>query len=162
MAHEATRHRVAAMFVAVALLAATTTACFPDVAAGEPADASDARMFRAINAQRGAVGVPPLAHSPKLGNLAGSWSWQMMTDGWQRHQDLVAILYRPDFQNFYVLGENLYVAPGSATPEQLVAAWMRLSAHRANILNRGFNVVGIGHFWGPDGRVWVTADFGAL
>jgi uncharacterized protein YkwD len=34
--------------------------------------------------------------------------------------------------------------------------------HRANILSRGFNVVGVGMARGPDGRIWATVDFGGV
>jgi uncharacterized protein YkwD len=162
MPHLAPRRRVAAMLVAVVALVTITTACFPDVSGGEPADQWDARMFRALNAHRSAAGLPPLANSPKLGNVAGSWAWQMAHDNWLRHQDLTAILYRPEFENFFTLGENIFVAPWSASPESLVDAWIRPGPHRMNILNPGFNVVGVGHVFMFDGRVWVVADFGGL
>jgi uncharacterized protein YkwD len=60
------------------------------------------------------------------------------------------------------LGENIIVAPGHYTPEQLEAAWMASAPHRANILSRGFNVVGVGMSRGPDGRIWATVDFGGV
>ena len=41
-------------------------------------------------------------------------------------------------------------------------AWMRSAPHRANILNRSFNAVGIGYWRGPDGRLWVCVDFGGI
>lgn len=151
-----------AIVVMAAAVALGTTACFPDVSAGEPGDPYVNALFHAINQDRANAGVPPLAHSPKLENLAGTWSWQVATDNWLHHQDLAAILYSPDFEAFYTLGENIIVAPGQYSPQQLEAAWMNSAPHRANILNGGFNVVGIGTFWGPDGRLWATVDFGGL
>ena len=37
---------------------------------------------------------------------------------------------------------------------------MNSAPHRANVLNRNYNVVGIGVFCGPDGRIWSVVDFG--
>jgi uncharacterized protein YkwD len=154
--------RGTAVAVLMAAIALGTTACFPDVAPGEPADPYAAALFRAVNQDRINAGVPPLTHSPKLTNLAGTWSWRMATDDYLHHQDLAGLLYSVDFQAFYTLGENIIVAPGHYTPGQLEAAWMASSPHRANILNRGFNVMGVGAFWGADGRLWATVDFGGV
>jgi uncharacterized protein YkwD len=152
----------AAVTLMMGLIAVGTTACFPVTSASPPADPYLAAMYNAINRDRANAGVPGLVNSPKLGNLAGSWSWQMSQDGWLRHQNLSAILYGPDFEAFYTLGENIIVAPGHYTPEQLEAAWMASAPHRANILSRGFNVVGVGMSRGPDGRIWATVDFGGV
>ena len=34
--------------------------------------------------------------------------------------------------------------------------------HRANILSGAFNIVGIGYYRGPDGRLWAVQDFGGI
>jgi uncharacterized protein YkwD len=156
------RKRTAAILLAAAATMLLTTACFPDVAPGEPSDPYAAELFRAINRDRANAGLPALSHSPKLGNLAGQWSWQMCQDQWLHHQDMVGLLYSPDYAAFYTLGENIIVAPGSFSPGQLEGAWMNSSPHRANILSRGFNVMGVGVFWCWDGRLWATVDFGGL
>ena len=152
----------AAVALLMGLIAVGTTACFPDTSASEPGDPYFAAMYRAINRDRGNAGLPPLVNSPKLGNLASSWAWQMGQDSWLRHQNLSAILYSTDFEAYYTLGENIMVAPGHYTPDQLEAAWMASAPHRANILSQNFNVVGVGMVWGPDGRIWATVDFGGL
>jgi uncharacterized protein YkwD len=139
-----------------------TTACFPDVAPGEPADPYAAAVFRAINQDRAAAGLPSLSYSPKLTNLAGTWSWQMAMDNSLHHQDLASLLRSADYRAFHTLGENILFAPGYFTPEQIEDIWMNSLPHRANILSGGFNAVGVGVFTGPDGRLWATADFGGL
>ncbi len=154
--------RGAAVALMMGLIAVGTTACYPDIAPGEPADPYWAAMYRAINRDRANAGLMPLAHSPKLGNLAGTWSWIMSQDGWLRHQNLSAILYNPDYAAFNTLGENIIVAPGHYTADQLEASWMASAPHRANILSRNFNVVGVGMVRGTDGRIWATVDFGGL
>ena len=151
-----------AVIVLAAAIALGTTACFPDVAPGEPGNPYAAGIFRALNQDRANAGLPPLSHSPKLDNLAGTWAWQLSVDNWLHHQDLAGWLYSPDFAAYWTLGENIIVAPGYMSPESLEAAWMNSAPHRANILSVNFNVVGVGAFWGPDGRVWSVVDFGAL
>jgi uncharacterized protein YkwD len=151
-----------ALLVLAALIALCTTACFPDTAPGEPSNPYTRGIFEAMNQDRVNNGLRPLVQSPKLENLAGTWAWQMSVDNYLHHQDLAGVLYSPDLTPYYTLGENIIVAPGNMAPWQLEAAWMYSPAHRANILNSNFNVVGIGAFWGPDGRLWSVVDFGGV
>lgn len=151
-----------ALVVLAAAIALLTTACFPDTAPGEPSNPYVRSVFEAINQDRAGAGLPPLTHSPKLENLAGTWAWQMSVDNSLHHQDLAGVLYSPDFGAFSTLGENIIVAPGNMSSAQLESAWMNSAPHRANILSRSFNVVGIGIFWGPDGRLWSAVDFGGV
>lgn len=151
-----------ALIVLAAAIALCTTACFPNSAPGEPADPYVRSVFRALNQDRANAGLPPLGQSPKLENLAGTWAWRMSVDNSLHHQDLGGILNSSDYSAFHTLGENIIVAPGSMSPDQLEAAWMASTPHRNNILSRGFNVMGIGVFHGPDGRIWAAVDFGGL
>jgi uncharacterized protein YkwD len=152
--------RPVAALVAVASLVVLTTACFPDVSSQPPADAWDAQLFALVNRDRANAGVPQVANSPKLGNLAGSWSAQMASDGWVHHQDLGGLLVSNDFAGYSTLGETLLLASPGASPAEVEATWMASGAHRSVVLDPTFNLVGVGHVWGPDGRLWVTADFG--
>ncbi|HEY7105794.1 MAG TPA: CAP domain-containing protein [Acidimicrobiia bacterium] len=154
--------RGAAVALLMGLIAVGTTACFPDTSASEPADPYFAAMYRAINRDRANFGLPPLVNSPKLGNLAGTWAWQMSQDQYLHHQDLSSVLYSQDFSGYYTLGENIIVAPGYYSADQLEAVWMSSPMHRANILSPYFNIVGVGMVWGPDGNIWACVDFGAL
>lgn len=49
-------------------------------------------------------------------------------------------------------GENL--AWGQKTPEAVVQAWMNSSGHRANILNSGYQKIGIGSYTKADGTIY--------
>jgi uncharacterized protein YkwD len=151
-----------ALIVLAAAIALCTTACFPDSAPGEPANPYVRSVYQAINQDRANAGLPALTHSPKLENLAGTWAWQMSVDNSLHHQDLSSLLYSSDYSHFSTLGENIIVGPGNMSAQALEAAWMNSAPHRANILNGSFNVVGIGVFYGPDGRVWSVVDFGAI
>lgn len=46
-------------------------------------------------------------------------------------------------------GEN--IAWGQKTPQEVVAAWMNSPGHRANIMNKSFTKIGVGHLKNPAG-----------
>jgi uncharacterized protein YkwD len=78
------------------------------------------------------------------------------------HQNLGALLAGPDYNYYYTLGENILVGPGSMSPNAIETAWRNSPPHWANITSRSFNVVGIGYYRGPDGRLWAVQEFGGL
>ena len=152
-----------AIVVVVGAIALGASACFPNVTPGVgPSDSLKAQIFNHMNYDRAVNGLPQLMYSPKLDNLAGTWAWNMATQYGFTHQNLGAVLYSPDFNGWRTLGENLLVGPGSMNAAQMEGAWMGSAPHRANILNRNFNAVGVGYWRGPDGRLWVVVDFGGI
>ncbi len=156
------RKRIAIVVMAAAIVLAAA-ACAPPAppdASGAPSDPYVNALLQAMNQDRANAGLPPLGNSPKLQNLAATWSQQMSMDGYLHHQDLSSILYSGNYPEFHTLGENVIEAPGSFSAQQLEAAWMNSPPHRANILNGGYNTVGLGTFQGSDGQLWSTADFG--
>lgn len=51
-------------------------------------------------------------------------------------------------------GEN--IAWGQKSPEQVMNGWMNSEGHRANILNKNFTTIGVGHYQDADGmNYWV-------
>ena len=51
-------------------------------------------------------------------------------------------------------GEN--IAWGQKSPEQVMNAWMNSAGHRANILNKNFKNIGVGHYQDENGtNYWV-------
>lgn len=54
-------------------------------------------------------------------------------------------------------GENL--AWGQRSPEEVVAAWMNSPSHRANILNSGFNKIGVGIYVNSNGTMYWSQLF---
>ncbi len=60
------------------------------------------------------------------------------------------------------MGENIIVGPGGMSPQSVEGAWMASAPHRANILSRAFNIVGIGYVRGFDGRIWAVQEFGGI
>jgi len=155
------RRRLALVMMAAAI-ALGATACFPNTSPNPPADTVDNGVFQAMNADRQANGLPQLAWSPKLADTAGKWAGHEATVNKMYHQDLTTLLYSPTYSGWSTLGENLLVGPGNMPIPDMESAWMNSPGHRANILNPAFNAVGVGHVLGPDGRIWVVVDFGAV
>lgn len=72
---------------------------------------------------------------------------------------------RPDGSNFSSVlkeqgvtfrgsGEN--IAWGQKSPEQVMNGWMNSEGHRANILNKNFTTIGVGHYQDANGvNYWV-------
>ena len=52
-------------------------------------------------------------------------------------------------------GEN--IAWGQKSPEQVMNAWMNSDGHRANILNKNFKNIGVGHYQDENGE-WTPID----
>jgi uncharacterized protein YkwD len=156
------RKRTAAMLAVVAMLAVSLSGCFADTSPTGPSDPYLAGLYNALNADRQANGLPPLTWSPKLANSAQLWTGQMQAANTLYHQNLTAMLYSSDYSNYRTLGENIIVGPGTMTPDSMEAAWRASPPHWANITSGAYNVVGIGAFRAPDGRIWAVQDFGGL
>ena len=124
-------------------------------------DAIVLEELAAINAERGAVDLPPLILALELQDVADARAVALSATGQLSHtdpagQDTVTLLDRAGIA-FDRFGENLgecetSVADMAAT---LHAAWMESPAHRANILDPGFGRVGVG--FADDGGVVYAA-----
>jgi uncharacterized protein YkwD len=161
--HAMTFKKVAVALAATAIIALGVSSCgFANVSSSGPSDADQARIYNALNADRVASGLPPLAWSPKLANQAGTWARQMAQEGVLHHQDLNALLYSNTYTGYQTLGENILVGPAGMTPGDMERAWMASPPHRANITSRNFNIVGIGYWRAADGRIWAVQEFGGI
>ncbi len=149
----------AAVLVMAAVVALGATACLPTTGP-DPEDPYLNMLLQAMNNDRAANGLPRLTWSPKLSVLAYDWSTQMARSGSLYHQDLGAVMNRSDYSDVWTLGENILVGPAGMPIPDMESVWMNSSGHRANILSRNFNIVGLAFVSGPDGRLWVTVDFG--
>jgi uncharacterized protein YkwD len=156
------RKRVAVIAVAGIIGFAATACALPNVSNSGPSDPYTAGLYSAVNRDRGANRLGGLAWSPKLANQASGWARQMAAANSLYHQDLGALISSPNYAGFYTLGENILVGSGSMSPDQMEATWMNSGPHRANILSGAFDIVGIGYYRGPDGRIWAVQDFGGI
>ncbi len=128
-----------------------------------------------VNKERRARGLGPLHRQGEQSEAAVKHTKVMIRDRCFSHQcpgesDLVGRLVRADYlpcNCSWGIGEN--IAYGSRTlgsPSRVVDAWMNSSDHRANILSRNYQHIGIGVAWGtPSGgreraSATYTADFG--
>src|SRR3954452_4630976 len=144
-----------------AVIGIGATACLPTTGP-DPDNPYQNMLLQAMNRDRANNGLPRLTWSPKLSILAMDWANQMARVGNLYHQDLGAVINRGDYGEFWTLGENILVGPGNMPIDQMESVWMNSPGHRANILSRNYNVVGLAFVTGPDGRMWVCVDFGGV
>jgi len=154
--------RTAAVVLMVIVALGLAACAPPPPPSGGPGDSFTSSLLQSLNADRARAGLPGLAWNGTLANSASSWAHQMSNAGTLYHQNLSALIYSSAYAGFHALGENILVGPGSMSAPSLEVAWMNSPPHRANILNGGFNVVGIGYYRGPDGRIWAAQEFGGV
>ena len=119
-------------------------------------------LFARLNAERQARGLAALEWDGDLARVASDWSAQMASSGNFRHRDLGSASGLPGMSKFSALGENIAWVEGYPNMgNQLHVGWMRSEGHRANMLQRGFDSVGIGVVC-SGGRAWATQNFGRL
>ncbi|MEU3527668.1 CAP domain-containing protein [Streptomyces sp. NPDC038707] len=159
---EATPATAAPTAAAPTATTAPTTAV--PAAPGSPAPAATAsgvtaEVLRLVNAERDKAGCRPLTLNPALTKAAQAHSEDMAahrnmshtgSDGSDPGLRITGAGY-----TWSSYGEN--VAYGYTTAEQVMAGWMASPGHRANILNCGFQEIGVG--LAQPGSYW-TQDFG--
>ncbi|MCU0266906.1 MAG: CAP domain-containing protein, partial [Actinomycetia bacterium] len=136
-------------------LTAALVAVLAGPAAVRPASAAEptveAQLLSLTNAARAAAGAPALESSSAVVSVARRWSTAMAAQGTLSHNpDLGA-----QVSGWSRVAENVGVA---SSAEQVQQLFMGSAAHRANILDRRFDRVGIGVAEGTDGRLWFTVD----
>jgi len=120
------------------------------------------QLFARLNAERQARGLAPLEWDSSLANMAADWSRHMASTKDFSHRDLGAASSLPGIDKFSALGENIAWVEGYPNEAmQLHTGWMRSDGHRANLLQPGFDSVGIAVVC-SGGRAWATQNFGRL
>jgi uncharacterized protein YkwD len=141
--------------------AAPSTAAAP-TGGGSTAQKLTNDLFARLNAERQARGLASLSWDGDLARVAADWSAQMASSGNFSHRDLGSASGLPGMAKFSALGENIAWVEGyPSMGNQLHVGWMRSEGHRANMLQRGFDSVGIGVVC-SGGRAWATQNFGRL
>lgn len=130
-------------------------------------DGVSKEIFNLINREREAAGVPRLREDTVLKKAAEEHSADMLEHGyfshWSPNPGRSNVRKRVNLAGAdpIRLSENIYTCTGYA-PETVAAmtveAWMKSSGHRANILDRRLNAVGVGVFRRGD-TYYVTQDF---
>ena len=119
----------------------------------EPAVAgprTDASFVDATNDLRAARGLPRMRVSATLSKLAYRHSVAMARKGRLWHNDISSAT-----DHWVWLGQNVGVGSSVAALQQ---AFMDSPPHRANLLRRKANLVGVGTYI-SHGRIWVTVNF---
>ncbi len=112
-------------------------------------------VVRLTNQARARHDVPRLRAKPCLKRVAQRWAGRMARRGQLVHNDLDNV-QRACHREVGV-GEN--IAVGYPSPRAVVRAWMRSDGHRANILRRSFDSIGVGAKRDSDGTWWWVQDF---
>ena len=114
-----------------------------------------ADMFARVNAERRARGLSELQWNSGLANNARDWSVTMSRNNSFAHSNLYPLL-----QQFNTAAENIGLGGRGTRSGSLHNAWMNSTGHRVNLLARNLDVIGIGVYCAPDGRLWATQQFG--
>ncbi|MGY1634150.1 CAP domain-containing protein [Geodermatophilus sp. SYSU D01186] len=117
-------------------------------------------IFDRVNAEREERGLQPLAWSDALAGVARKWSEEMASRGHLEHQDIGEVLQREELSGFRALGENIFASSGPVPAGTIHAGWMRSDDHRVNVLNPGWDRIGVGVHCADDGSVWASQEFG--
>jgi uncharacterized protein YkwD len=126
------------------------------------ADRITQELLGRLNAERKARGLAALTWDADLANMAAGWSRHMADSGDFSHRDLGSASGLPGISKFSALGENIAWVEGYPNEAyQLHIGWMHSDGHRANMLQPGFDSVGIAVVC-SDGRAWATQNFGRL
>ena len=126
------------------------------------APSSDAeQVLNLVNAERAKAGLKPLKMSEELRSIATLKSRDMGENNYFDHNSKT---YGSPFQmlqdfgvHYSAAGEN--IAAGQRTPEEVMQSWLNSSGHRANILNKNFDTIGIGIYRGGSYGIYWTQLF---
>jgi uncharacterized protein YkwD len=138
----------------------------PAPQAPPPADASSAEeqiaraVFDRVAAERQERGLAPVEWNDQLAEVARRWSAEMARSGQLAHQDVRELLGSEELTGLEALGENVFQATGPVPAGTIHAGWMRSDDHRVNVLNPGWDRLGVGVHCAEDGSVWATQEFG--
>ena len=133
----------------------------PAAGSAAPAEERIARdIFDRVNAERRERGLAELAWNDALASVATNWSEEMASIGRLEHQDIGALLEREELGGFRGLGENIFTASAPVPAGSMHVGWMESDGHRVNVLNPGWNRLGVGVHCAADGSVWAAQEFG--
>ena len=119
------------------------------------------KVIDLVNRQRANYGLPLLSANWELCRVARYKSQDMINKGYFAHQSPTygsPFKMMEDFGiKFTAAGEN--IAYGQRTPEEVMNSWMNSSGHRANILSRTYNQIGVGVAKASNGTYYWTQMF---
>ena len=116
------------------------------------ADSNSDFFISSINAIRTSRGLAPLAVDGQLTSVAAGWAQQMSADNTLEHNPNLAA----QISGWKTAGENVGTGP---TVQSIEAAFEASPHHFENMVDPGFNAIGVGVVQDGNGIYWVTEDF---
>ncbi len=146
--------------VAIMALLVLTTA---SVAANDEPTATD-QLLASINAERAAVGCPPVVQNWQLNAAAQHHAEDMAINNYVSHysQDGRTFIDRINAEDYAWLEANENVGAGIESPETMVALWMQSQYHHDNIVNCNVTEIGIGFAYQADDQRDVVMPDGSI
>lgn len=134
----------------------TTPTTTTNIPAATSVSAQEQQMIDQINQERANVGLAPLTVDLRLVGVAEAKAQDMNTNGYFSH---TSPTYGSPFDmmrnagiQFYSAGENI---ARNISVDAAMAAFMSSDGHKANILNPGYNHVGVGIVYSSAGSFYV-------
>ena len=126
-------------------------------ASGTAVGSFEEEVARLVNAERAKNGLGSLVHRADIKNVAEKKAMDMINSNYFSH---TSPNYGSPFQmlktfgiSYRSAGEN--IAKGQRSPQEVMNSWMNSSGHRANILNRSYNSIGVGYYNGAWVQIFV-------
>ncbi|MFY4775917.1 SafA/ExsA family spore coat assembly protein [Metabacillus sp. RGM 3146] len=123
-----------------------------------PEASAETQVVNLVNKERAKAGLKALTADWELSRVAKYKSQDMHDQHYFDHQSPT---YGSPFDmmrdfgiTYNTAGEN--IAEGQTSAEQVMAAWMNSTGHKANILNKNYTQIGVGYV--KDGHYW-TQEF---
>ena len=143
-----------ARLLVVGLVLALSVVVLPGRAVADPADDAGTSVWL-VNQSRAEYGLPRLIPDRELQIVANRHANRMAENGYIYHSGDLGSQLSWGWQAW---AEN--VGNGPSVP-WIHGAFMDSGYHSANILDPGYNYVGVGVAYGTDGKVYVAQVFGA-
>jgi uncharacterized protein YkwD len=147
-------------------LIAALALAFPAAAcAAKDMTGPEMKLVKAINAKRGAFGLPKVKPNRSLAHAANDHSQDMGNNGFFAHTSYNgtdAYNRVMGYTRKHLMGETLAYMPidGNTRPRHILRLWMNSPSHRSTLLTRKFRRIGVGrtHGWLNGQRVvfWTT------
>ncbi len=122
-----------------------------------PPPATGSTQQALINQDRAQNGLPPLAWSPCLANVAIQNAQRMAAQGFISHTNGPTLDLACGLGNN--AGENAGYTSSGINDAQLNTMFMNSAPHRANILNPAYHYVGTAWAVAPNGYAYIAVEF---
>ncbi len=128
---------------------------------------AETQLLALLNGERTVRGLNALARTTTLDGFALAWS-QFMAGGGCTVREARRLCHRLDLAamantaypgSWQRVGENVGLVPDGGTLASLHQAFMSSIGHRANVLESGYNALGVGVSFDAAGTLFVTYEF---